>query len=160
MSDAGPAAFGIESAPLAVRLRLRSGPLIDGGLLLRRTTTATHRDETLGARLNESGDDFLPLETELGVELVRLASVVYFECPPDLPEVAGLRAVGAQDEPVEVELVTGELARGDLLCLAPPNRRRLSDLLNASDPFLLVVDADRALYVNRDAIARVRSLAG
>ncbi len=154
------AAFGIESAPLAVRLRLCTGALIGGGLLLRRTTTATHREETLGTRLNESGDAFLPLELDSGVELVRLASVIYFECPPDLSEIEGLRAIGAQTEPVEIELVTGELARGDLLCLAPPNRRRLSDLLNASDPFLLLVDASRALYVSRDAIARVRSLAG
>ena len=91
---------------------------------------------------------------------MRIASVIYFECPPDLPEIAGLRAVGAQAEPVEIELVTGELARGALLCLAPPNRRRLSDLLNASDPFLLLIDARRALYVNRDAIARVRALTG
>jgi len=154
------AAFGIESAPLSVRLRLLTGALIGGGLLLRQTTTATHRDETLGARLNESGDDFLPLQVESGVELVRLTSVIYFECPPDLPEIDDLRAVGAQAEPVEIELVTGEPARGDLLCLAPPEHRRLSDLLNRSDPFLLLVDSRRALYVNRDAITRVRALAG
>ncbi len=151
-------AFGIVSTPFAARLALRTGASLAGELLLRQTTTANHRDETLGARLNESGDAFLPLEVDGGVELVRLSSVAYLECPPDLPEVAGLKSLGAQAEAVEIELVTGELACGSLLCLAPPHRRRLSDLLNAADPFLLLVAAERTMYVNRDAIVRVWSL--
>ncbi len=156
--DTSTSPFGIDASPLATRLALRTGASVAGELLLRRTTTATYSDETLGARLNESGDAFLPLDVGSGVELVRLSSVVYFECPPGLPEVDSLRGIGAQSELVEIELVNGEHARGALLCLAPPNRRRLSDLLNASDPFLLLVDSTRTLYVNRDAITRVRSL--
>jgi hypothetical protein len=68
------------------------------------------------------------------------------EHPGELPEIARLRALGAAAHPVEVELTTGELLHGELLAIAPPDRRRLSDLLNRGETFLPLVDAGRTFY--------------
>lgn len=65
-------------------------------------------------------------------------------------------AAGAH--PQELELTTGEQLRGDLLGFASRDRPRLSDLLNSGDAFLPLLAAGRTLYVNLEAIGRVRAL--
>lgn len=151
-------AFGIASSLLPARVVLLWGEAIAGSLYLRDASSPSGEPEILGARLNEAGVSFLPFSTDHRTELVRLAAVAYVEHPGKLPEVAHLQRLGATAHPVEVELMTGEILRGELLGFGPPNRSRLSDLLNSEATFLPFLDRDRTLYVNREAMARVRGL--
>lgn len=148
--------FEIESNLLPVRLVLQWGEALTGSLFLRDTPAPSGEPEGLGARLNERGTHFVPFDREGRVEFVRLGSVGYVEHPAELPEVRRLRELGARAEPVVLDLVTGELLRGGLLEIGPPEHRRLSDLLNRADRFLLLVTPDRTVYVARSAITRVR----
>jgi hypothetical protein len=148
---------------LAVRLVLQWGEGLAGVLHLRDTPSPSGEREGLGARLNEPGAPFLPFSPAgpgRRLELVHRNAVAYVEHPGELPEIARLRALGAAAHPVEVELTTGELLHGELLAIAPPDRRRLSDLLNQGETFLPLVDAGRTFYVHRDAVARVRDRDG
>ena len=152
-------AFGISATLLPVRLVLQWGEGVAGCLHLRDTPSPSGEREGLGARLNEPEASFLPFSPAgpgRGVELVNRATVAYVEHPGLLPEVARLRELGAAVHRVEIELTTGETLRGDLLAVAPPDRSRLSDLLNRGEAFLPLEDGGRTLFVHRDAIARVR----
>lgn len=152
-------AFGIAATLLPVRLVFQWGEAVAGCLHLRDTHSPSGEREGLGARLNEPGAAFLPFSPAgpgRSVELVHRTAVAYVEHAGWLPEVANLRDLGAAVHPVEVELTTGESLQGDLLAVAPPDRSRLSDLLNRGDLFLPLVDGGRTLFVHHDAIARVR----
>lgn len=153
---AAPAPFGIASSLLPVRLVFQWGEGLTGALFLRKTASPQREAETVGERLNEPDTQFLPFAAAGRVELVRLAALAFLEHPDELPEIARLRELGAAAEPVEIELMTGETLEGELLAMAPPDRRRLSDLLNQGETFLPLVSSGRTLYVNRDAMARVR----
>lgn len=151
-------AFGIASSLLPVRLIFLWGEAIDAALYLRDTASPSGDREGLGVRLNEPEVSFLPFSTESRTELVRVAAVAYVEHPDKLPEVTQLERLGAIAHPVETELMTGEILRGELLGFGSPDRPRLSDLLNSEDTFLPFLAGERTLYVNRDAMARVRGL--
>lgn len=156
-------AFGIAATLLPVRLILQWGEAVAGCLHLRDTPSPSGEREGLGARLNESRAPFLPLSPAgpgRSLELVNRATVAYVEHTGWLPEVARLRELGAAVHRVEIELTTGEALHGELLALAPPDRRRLSDLLNRGEAFLTLVDGGRTLFIHRDAVARVRSRDG
>jgi hypothetical protein len=112
--------------------------------------------ETLGDRLEEPGVRFLPVEVEGAIEFLQLASIAYFEYEGALPEMSRLADMGAWREAVEITLSNGNPLSGDLVYLLPPERRRVSDLLNDRGRFVLLVDDTHARYVNRNAIERVR----
>lgn len=153
-------AFGIAATLLPVRLVFQWGEAVAGVLHLRDTPGPSGEREGLGARLNEPGAPFLPFSPAGAgrrLQLVHRNAVAYVEHPGELPEIARLRALGAVAHAVEVDLTTGELLQGELLAIAPPDRRRLSDVLNQGETFLSLVDAGRTLYLHRDAVARVRS---
>lgn len=152
--------YAIASNLLPVLLVLEWGEALTGNLFLRDTPSPSRDPENLGTRLNEPGTHFVPFERDGRVEFVRLGSVSYVEHPAELPEVRRLRELGARSEPVEVDLATGELLRGDLLDIAPPEHCRLSDLLNQADRFLLLASPGTTVYVARAAITRVRSPSG
>lgn len=153
--------FGIASELLQVRLVPHHGEPFPAGLFVRQTGTASGEPETVLSRLNESGDAFLPVavgDALNGLDLVQLGAIDRIECTEPMPEVEHLRAIGALEEPVEILFASGDTVRGTLLMLSPRNDRRLSDLLNRSDPFVLVVNGQRTLYVRRGAILRVRPI--
>jgi hypothetical protein len=52
--------------------------------------------------------------------------------------------------------MTGEVLEEELLALAPPERCRLSDILNRGETFVPLAAPGRTLYVHRDAMARIR----
>lgn len=158
-TDAAPdeaSAFGIASTLLPIRLVLLWGEALAGAVFLRQTSSPLHGPETLGDRLNEPESAFLPIAVGGRVEVVRLGAVAYVEHRAELPEIDRLRELGAAAEPVAIELMTGETLEGKLLALAPPERSRLSDILNRGETFVPLAAPGRTLYVNRDAIARAR----
>ncbi len=114
------------------------------------------RPETLGDRLNAPAANFLPCQTGEEVELVQLAWLSYLEVSGTLAEVEALRAVGAREADLELELAHGEKVSGTLIFEARAGKDRVSDILNAPGlEFLLMVDGRRTLYVRRGAIVRV-----
>lgn len=115
------------------------------------------RSETLGERLNEPGVAFVPVSVRGHAELLQLADIAYAETSDRLPELAELEALGARRRTVLIRLVSGEMLSGELIYVAPPERSRILDLLNADGArFLLMVEGARTRYVQRAAIARVR----
>jgi len=114
------------------------------------------RPETLGDRLNAAEAKFLPCQVGDRVELVQVAWLSYLEVSGTLPEVDGLRAVGAHEEDLELELAHGEKVSGTFLYEARSGRDRVSDVLNSEgSEFLLLMNDERTLYVRRGAIVRV-----
>ncbi len=115
------------------------------------------RVEHLGDRLNEPGAFFVPAEINDHSELLRLSWVAYLEHKSVLPEVKELEEMAATREPALVTLFDGSILEGDLLYVLPPERSRISDLLNnPSHRFLLMVDGETTRYVNCASIARLR----
>lgn len=149
--------FGIESDLAPVRIVLLGGTELTGSLFVRRSASRHRREETLGDRLKESGVDFVPLEVGDGrVEMLNVDGVAYLEHPGDLPEVAEMRELEVPAPRVRVVLHSGEALGGELFAFGPPDRDRLSDVLNRSGRFLLLADGERSLYVNRRAVSLVR----
>jgi len=113
--------------------------------------------ETLADRLNDRSTSFLPAEVEGETEMLHLPWIRYVELDPGLLEIEKLDQLGAMRERVTIRLVSGDELSGEVIYILPPERRRLSDLLNAQDwRFLLLAGDDKAYYVNRDAVASVR----
>lgn len=115
--------------------------------------------ETLLDRLNHPAERFLPCRIG-GLddgELLSLEQVAYVVPAEPAPELESMTELGAHRELTRLELVTGEVLEGELVYLAPAQRRRLSDLFNyPTEPFLLMIVDDGHRYVHRDAVVRVR----
>lgn len=115
-----------------------------------------HHVETIGERLNDPELDFLPIEIEDTVKLVRITSIVFVEFADTPPEVQTLYHGCTQRERVQLRLRTGESLSGELVFQAPYERRRVSDILNNRHlRFLILVDEGRTYYIQRDAIDEV-----
>jgi hypothetical protein len=129
-----------------------------GAIFLHTVGEVAMRPETVRERLNEAGVRFLPLRRGEAVELVNLGSISYVGLAGRPPEVESLESVGAQRARVEVELAFGEWLRGDFVFERPAGSARVSDLLNAGEErFLLLLTESETLFVNRDAIVRVKA---
>lgn len=115
-----------------------------------------HHVETIGERLNDPELDFLPIEIDGRVKLVRITSIVFVEFADTPPEVETLYHGSAQRERIRLSLRTGEKLQGELVFQAPYERRRVSDILNNRHlRFLILVDDGATYYIQRDAIDEV-----
>jgi hypothetical protein len=148
----------LEVSGVVARVVPIHGEPLEAVFFLRPTGAQGRTSETLGERLAEPGVRFIPTEIDGGISFLRLSSLAYVEHFGELTELARLAELGAWREPVEISLVSGERLSGDLVYLMPPDRRRVSDLLNDAGRFLLLVDDNYARYVNRDAIEQVRPI--
>lgn len=145
--------YALQVQKIPLRLVTLSGTEIRGDLFLQAATSRSGRRQTISDRLAEGGR-FLPLAAGDRVRLVRAKWIAYLEVEGVPPEVAELEEIGACRAAVELELVTAETLRGDLLYLLPAGSNRVSDLLNApGSNFLLLVSENLTRYVNRDALA-------
>lgn len=116
-------------------------------------------DEYLGARLNDAALRFIPISVGGVVELFQIAEIAYVEVDGPLPELAELEEENAARAQVVLHLSNGKRLDGHLVFVMPPDRNRVSDVLNvASTPFLLLVSAGRSYYVNRNAILRAQQV--
>lgn len=141
---------------LAVQMVDIRGERSSAVVFLHAVSSHDPRPETLGDRLNAADARFLPCQVGEEVELVQLAWLSYLEVPGTLAEVEALRAVGAHEEELKVELAHGESLSATMIYEARVGRDRISDVLNAEGvEFLLLADDVRTLYVRRGAIVRV-----
>lgn len=147
----------IEVARESVRVVTRGGAKFLAEVYVHQASDLHPGTETLLDRLNHPHERFLPCRVGGRKELLHLAQIAMIEQDAKPPELEALDDLGAQHEAAEVELVTGQVLRGDLVYLAPAERRRISDLLNQpKDTFLLMTIGETTRYVHRGAIVRVR----
>lgn len=111
--------------------------------------------ETIGDRLNNSEEKFLPCQTETEVCLIRIGAIAYLECIDPGPELTRIDEVGGARVRVQVDLTTGDRLEGHILCELPEGYR-LSDFLNTDgNRFVLLSEGQRTLFVNKSAIDRL-----
>ncbi len=114
--------------------------------------------ERLLERLND-GEMFLPLRTLDGqVQLWRKAAFHRVVCWEPLPELEEYRQVGVQRVPVRLIFPGGEQLEGRVALLLPTIRRRVSDLLNHADRFILMETDNGTVILNKEAIEAVLPL--
>lgn len=129
------------------------------GTIFLRTASQWHTGrETLGERIGDQETQFLPIDRDGEVELVRLGAIDWIGCPADaLAELAELEILPSYRQAVQIELESAEILVGELRYEAPEHASRISDLLNdRGRRFLLLTTGDEARYVNRERIRRVR----
>ena len=149
--------YAIEVHRVEARLRTVGGEDLESTLFVHPVGHADYRPETVGDRLNQPSELFLPCEIDGQSQLVRLASIAFVELPEPPPEVEALESVGAIRAPVELYLRSKDTLRGSLMFEADRGHARVSDVLNKhSERFVLLLDDRRAYFVQRDAIDRVK----
>jgi hypothetical protein len=149
--------YAVQVQRQTVRMVAFDGKTAEGEIYLQ-SFGPSGAAQTLWEKLNDPGAVFIPFQSDGKVDLVHLYWVAYFEVAGLAPEVALRLEVGAVRERAELELVSGETVRGELIYARPPESRRISDLLNSpGERFLLLVDGDRTRYLHRHALVRVRA---
>jgi hypothetical protein len=146
----------LPTSGVTARIVPIDGPELEAVFFLRERGAQGRTLETLGERLSEPRATFVPVEVEGVIQFVNLAAIAYVEHFGDLHELARLADMGAWRASVEIALTSGLVLLGDLVYLLPPERRRVTDLLNEDERFVLLVDDTHCRYINRAAIARVR----
>ena len=140
-----------------VRLSGFDGSEADAIVALQAASASGTGAETLLERLNSATGLFLPCEIEGQVSLVHLAWIAYLETAREPREIERLERSGARRGRVEADLISGETVAGELLFQPLPGRERVLDALSTEgEPFFLLLGADRARYVHRAAVLRVR----
>lgn len=146
--------YVLESHPAPATLLDAAGRSRSGVFFLR-SGGAPARVESLVDLLNDGERRFLPFESDEGIELLAVDSLVYVEFELPEQQARELDEVGAIRTPIEIEVAGGRRLTGALVHEAPPSARRVSDLLNyLHDRFLTLLDGDRAWAVRREAILR------
>lgn len=117
-----------------------------------------HETETLGERLNSEGLQFLPVAAGEKFELLQLDYIADVQLEGEVPELERLESIGAARRAVTLHLSTGDALKGDLVCMMPREKPRVSDVLNdRGSQFFLLVEQGRCHYVNRKAVVRVEA---
>lgn len=147
----------IEVAREPVRVVTRAGAKFLAEVFVHQASDLHPGAETLLDRLNHPQDRFLPCQVGGREELLHLDQLAMIEQDTEPPELAHLDELNAFHGGMEMELVTGQVLRGEIVYLAPSERSRISDLLNhPTDRFLLTITGTVYRYVHRGAIVRVR----
>lgn len=157
--DPDLAELRLEMAREPVRVVTRGGAKFLAEVFVHEASDLHPGAETLLDRLNHPQERFLPCRVGDREELVHLDQLAMIEQDTEPPELAALDELNALREETEMELVTGQTLRGELVYLAPSQRSRISDLLNhPTDRFLLTHTGGVYRYVHRGAVVRVRFL--
>lgn len=148
--------YRVAVSDFSAFMLLLNGDCFEASFYLRLSSAYGYGKETLGERLNDPDTRFLACKVQEEVQLVHLSSIDFIQVQGALPEAEYREHVGASRQPATVTLRTGETMRGEFLSILPPNRSRVSDLLNSPDErFLLFFTEGMTLFVNRDSILRV-----
>jgi hypothetical protein len=148
--------YRIDVKELSVRLALLDGTSVQAVFFLQLSSESGYGNEGLSARLNDETAQFLVMRCAAGTTFVSADSIAYVAIPGKTREIAFLERVGASRRAAAVQMRTGEELVGDFLSLAPPNRSRLSDVLNEPGQRFLVFEGGGCTYhIHRNAIQQV-----
>ena len=152
-------AYRVDVTEFSARLALVNGTIMPASFFLGPTVEDGYEHEGLWARLNNERTRFVVVRCEAGITLVCADSIAYVCIPGRTTEVEFRDRVGASHRAAEVLLCTGEELRGDFVSLAPPERSRLSDLLNETGQrFLLFASGGSTYLIQRNAVQQVSPL--
>jgi hypothetical protein len=142
---------------VAARIALAEGVTLAGEIYLQPSTAFHETRETPLEMLNRR-ELFFPLSQPGGQFLLiakaQVVSLSYEGAVVDDPE----RASAARHIGIEVTMVGGASYEGDAATELPPNKSRLSDYLNAPEPFFSMVVGESTLCLNRSRVRSARPL--
>jgi hypothetical protein len=152
----GSETYRVDVAEVAAKLALVNGLVLQASFFLHASSRNGNGPESLAARLNDQSVEFISLRCAGKITLMRIDAIAYVRIAGQAPERNFRDGVAAPRRAAEVRLFSGEELAGEFLSLLPPNRSRLSDLLNEpGQRFLLLASGDNSYYVNRTAVQQV-----
>jgi hypothetical protein len=146
----------VEVAEVHTRVGLMNGTGAQASFFLRPTRRGEAENESLLDRLNDQATEFIVVRSEGKITLMHVDAIAYVWINRKAPELTFRELIGASRRAAEVRMCTGETLVGHFVSLSPPNRSRLSDLLNEPrQRFLLFASNGPTYYVNARAIQQV-----
>jgi hypothetical protein len=152
----GSETYRVDVAEVPAVLALVNGLVLQASFFLHSSSRNGYGPECLSARLNDPSVEFISLRCDSKITLMRIDAIAYVRIAGQAPDRNFREGVAAPRRAAEVRLSSGEELAGDFLSMAPPNRSRLSDLLNEpGQRFLLLASGDHTYYLNRNAVQQV-----
>jgi hypothetical protein len=152
----GSEAYRVDVAEVSAMLALVNGLVLQASFFLHSSSRTGYGPESLSARLNDETVEFISLRCDGKITLMRIDAIAYVRIAGLAPDRNFREGVAAPRRAAEVRLFSGEELAGEFLSMMPPNRSRLSDLLNEpGQRFLLLASGDNSYYINRAAVQQV-----
>lgn len=163
MSASDPPTYRIPKIPVTVEVNLGTPGIRRVEIFVAEHVADAFRRQHV-ADLLASPERFLPAREPgaANASLFNKAVAVWIRIPtsegglPVEESSAELEELFEQQHPVEVELASGEVVRGDLLYSLPSDRSRVADYLNRGDRFFRLWTTDFLYLVNKDHVVRVQ----
>lgn len=148
--------FQVPRREAPARILLDDGRVLEGQLYL---AVAGHdgRPETVGERLNDAGEEFLPMACGPDRFLLNKSGIITVTVPDGHDAVREDEGNGARETAVRVSLAGGISLIGRLHIAMPVERSRVLDYLNAAPRFLPLHSPAGITLVHRRFIVSVRS---
>ena len=148
--------FQVPRREAPARILLDDGRVLEGQLYL---AVAGHdgRPETVGERLNDAGEEFLPMACGPDRFLLNKSGIITVTVPDEHDAVHEDEGNGARETAVRVSLAGGLSLIGRLHIAMPVERSRVLDYLNAAPRFLPLHAPGGVTLVHRRFIVSVRS---
>ena len=148
--------FQVPRREAPARILLDDGQVLEGQLYL---AVAGHdgRPETVGERLNQTGEEFVPMACGGDRFLLNKSGIITVTVPDEADAVREDEGNGAKQSAVRVSLAGGISLIGRLYIAMPLERSRVLDYLNAAPRFLALHAQNGVTLVHRRFIVSVRS---
>jgi hypothetical protein len=140
-----------------VRAVLDDGRQIEGAMFTALATPSSG-SETVLDRLNESGQEFIPIARGRDRFLLNKAGIVFVELPVEAAELDRDGSNAAKKRTVRLSLAGGLALLGQFLIVMPAERSRVLDYLNAAPRFLPLLGDGKVALVHKAFIVSVQAL--
>jgi len=149
-------AFRVDVVEVVAWIALMDGSAVQVSFFLKPGSREGHGPDCLSARLNDTTVQFIVVRCAGEITLMNADAIAYIGIAGEDPELEFRLGVGAARRAARVRLRSGEELAGDFLSIMPPDRSRLSDLLNErGERFLLLTSGGCTYFINRNAIQQV-----
>ena len=148
--------FQVPRREASARILLDDGRTLDGKVYLA-VTGHDGRPETVWERLNDAGEEFVPVACGPDRFLLNKSGIITVTVSDEDDAVHDDTYDGARETPVRVSLAGGISLIGRLHIAMPQERSRVLDYLNAAPRFLPLHSPEGITLVHRRFIVSVRS---
>jgi hypothetical protein len=149
------AAYRVDVVSVLARIAMMNGSGLQASFFLKPGSREGHGPDCLSARLNDRSAQFIAVRCAGEITLVHSDAIAYVWIGGKDPELEFRLRVGATRRAALVQIRTGEELAGEFLSIMPPDRSRLSDLLNEpGERFLLFSSGGSTYFINRNAIQK------
>lgn len=136
-----------------IELVLTNGDLITGETFLQLHGAHLTGPQRIGEVLNGE-EDFLPVRTTKGIELINLEQVVSVSTASK-EEFDPLLSLGEEHQ-IRVDSTVGKTLDAQIFVNLPGGKNRVKDFLNQNKRFLLFIHNEQVIYLARKRILCVR----